>query len=394
MMKRYKKRIMVSALIISMCCGPLTLNAGSLSGLKNDRETLKQGTEKAKSTLNETRKDLSDTLQEVSRLDLLLDEASDEFDNIVEQLDITEKLLEETESELSEAVQQYDNQYSAYKSRVRYMYEKGTSGYLEVVLKADSLTDFLNRIEYVNKIAEYDRELTDKLSQSKVDIEERLRDTERQKREVEYLENQQKIKLQALENTKTQKSALVVQLTMEEQQYIQQVNDLEAESDRIEKLIKEAEAEAARKAAAAKAAANAASVAAYSGGKIGWPVPSNGGISSPYGNRNNPINGRSEIHTGIDIPANYGANIVASEAGTVISSGWNGGYGNAVVINHGNGLSTMYAHNSSLVVKVGDTVKKGQVIAKAGSTGYSTGNHCHFEVRINGGHTNPMKYLK
>ena len=135
----------------------------------------------------------------------------------------------------------------------------------------------------------------------------------------------------------------------------------------------------------------------YTGGQLNWPVPSrapsSSSLSSGYVTRDRPIGNGSEFHTGYDIPASYGSAVVAAEAGTVIYAGWMSGYGNTVMINHGGGLVTLYGHNSSLTFSKGDTVTRGQQVAKIGSTGNSTGNHCHFEVRVNGSHTSPEPYL-
>jgi murein DD-endopeptidase MepM/ murein hydrolase activator NlpD len=124
-----------------------------------------------------------------------------------------------------------------------------------------------------------------------------------------------------------------------------------------------------------------------------WPVPGRSQISSGYKSRRNPVNGRSEFHTGVDIPAPTGTSILAAAAGVCIFSGWQSGYGYVIILDNGNGISTLYAHNSKLVAKVGEKIARGQVVSRCGSTGNSTGPHCHFEVRINGKHTNPMPYL-
>jgi murein DD-endopeptidase MepM/ murein hydrolase activator NlpD len=131
----------------------------------------------------------------------------------------------------------------------------------------------------------------------------------------------------------------------------------------------------------------------YIGGKIGWPSPGYYKITSPYGYRNHPILKKKKLHTGIDIAVPKGSDIIAANAGKVIYSGYNGGYGNTIIIDHGGKISTLYAHNSKLLVKVGDEVEKGVAVAKSGSTGLSTGPHLHFEVRENGQHVDPMKYL-
>ena len=132
----------------------------------------------------------------------------------------------------------------------------------------------------------------------------------------------------------------------------------------------------------------------YSGGTFAWPSVSTY-ITSPYGTRVHPVTGKVKTHTGIDIGAGMGTNIFAAADGTVLISGWNtGGYGNYVVIDHGGGLTTLYAHCSSLLVSAGQKVTRGQVIAKCGSTGMSTGPHLHFEVLKNGAHTDPYAYLR
>ncbi|MDR1438536.1 MAG: M23 family metallopeptidase, partial [Clostridiales bacterium] len=184
----------------------------------------------------------------------------------------------------------------------------------------------------------------------------------------------------------------------------------------IRELTEKAAAEAAAKAAAAKAKAAAEAAAAKAakaakaaqenaaasagGGSVGsgaamrWPLPGYSTLSSPYGTRVHPVTGKKKMHTGIDIPAPTGTDIVAAKGGTVIISGVQGGYGNAVVISHGDGLTTLYGHCSKLLVKVGQTVKQGEVIAKVGSTGVSTGPHLHFEVRKDGATAQPLNYVK
>ena len=131
----------------------------------------------------------------------------------------------------------------------------------------------------------------------------------------------------------------------------------------------------------------------YTGGKFAWPAPSGTRITSPFGYRNHPLSHTYSLHRGIDISTAYGSDIVAGEDGVVTIAKHNGSYGKYIVINHGNGYTTLYAHNSQLLVSVGQTVKRGQVIAKAGSTGNSTGPHCHFEVSYNGELQNPLNYL-
>ena len=181
------------------------------------------------------------------------------------------------------------------------------------------------------------------------------------------------------------------------EQYEQKLKTLDSADREITNLIKKAQKEQEEASRARQNRNqknnNQSTKFNYTGGKLGWPVPGRSTISSGYGSRTSPIKGKGEFHTGLDIPAPTGTKIYAAESGKVINSGSINGYGYTVIIDHGNGLSTLYGHNSQLKVKVGQKVKRGDVIALAGSTGWSTGPHCHFEVRINGKHTNPWSYL-
>jgi len=193
-------------------------------------------------------------------------------------------------------------------------------------------------------------------------------------------------------------------LLSDEQAYEEMLAMLEETENEVLELIQQKELEAAE-AAAAEAAAIwgagggngfAASASINSGafsGRMQWPVPGRYVLSDTFRSRSNPVHGRWEFHSGIDIPAPTGAAIVSAERGVVLSAGWISGYGNTVIIDHGNGISTLYAHNSQLTVRAGQTVERGELIARAGSTGNSTGPHLHFEVRINGNPVNPNAFL-
>ena len=164
-----------------------------------------------------------------------------------------------------------------------------------------------------------------------------------------------------------------LELQQEIDTYYQQINDIEAEILML-------------------TTANVGSD--YAGGAMAWPVPGYSRITSPFGMRTHPITGVYKLHTGTDISAPIGANFIAANSGIVIKAGWNNAYGNMVIIDHGGGVSTLYAHGSEILVQVGQTVQKGDPVLKVGSTGYSTGPHAHFEVRINGEYVNPMNFVK
>jgi murein DD-endopeptidase MepM/ murein hydrolase activator NlpD len=218
---------------------------------------------------------------------------------------------------------------------------------------------------------------------------------------LEVLKLKEKTKLNELEARIKEKEDLIQTLQNNEQLYEEQLDDLLKSSNEIESLIKQEQARIEKERLALEASKSSQSqvdntnvYSSYAGGMLLWPVPGRSSISSGYGTRISPISGKSEFHTGIDIPAPTGSNIVAAESGVIISAGNQNGYGLTVVISHSNSLSTLYAHNSRLVVQTGQRVNRGDIIAKAGSTGYSTGPHSHFEVRVSGAHTNPINYLK
>lgn len=406
-----KKLVFLISVVLTVSSINIQSFAKSISDLQKEQEDIKSLQLEIESKLNEVSVAKSNTQKELDEVDILLNNTTEDLYFVEKELSNTEKILSITETELSKATVLKDVQYENLKRRVKFMYENGKTGYLEVLLEAKDISDLLNRIEYVNIIVVHDKNLVKNLEQTEKVIETKLIETKTQKAEVELLVTQKMIKVDELSVKMQQKQTLIEKLTQDESTYNEQMSDLEQSDKNITDMIKKAEAELeakriakAKAEAAAKAKAESESKtpkntvsetsAVYSGGTLAWPVPSRSNISSPYGYRKKPIGSGTEFHTGIDIPAPTGTAIVSAEDGVVVSASTMNGYGKTVVISHGGGLSTLYAHNSSLVVKAGDSVKRGQVISKAGSTGWSTGPHLHFEVRINGTHTNPMKYVK
>ncbi len=365
-----------------------TIFASSLSDLQKKQSEVKSSKVETSKLLDQTKAEKSAALQAVDEFDQQLAQATEEFDVINRELDKTKELLAQTEEELKIAEEKREAQYNTLKDRIEYMYVNGKMGYVQALLNAKSVGDFLNRLEYVNKIIQYDYQMVNNYKENEDFIAQKVNETEQHKLEVQVLAVEQEKKLHSLEEVVDQKNLLVVQLTADEKKYQQQLSDLESSGKELEQLIKKKQEEEA-----AKARANASANIVYSGGKLAWPLPGKS-MTSPYGNRVNPISRKKEFHTGIDIGGPTGTNVIAAADGVVIFAGTKSGYGNVLVVDHGSGLSTMYAHNSKLLVGVGKSVKRGDAIAKCGSTGYSTGPHLHFEVRVNGATTNPLAYLK
>ena len=233
----------------------------------------------------------------------------------------------------------------------------------------------------------YDNNMLTQLTETQNEIKETTERIKEEKEQSEYLLGVAQEKMDSLNAIVKEKENLIASYAQDEAKYNQLISSNEKASQEASRLINQLLAEQS----------SSKSSFVYTGGQLNWPVPSrapsSSSLSSGYVTRDRPIGNGSEFHTGYDIPASYGSAVVAAEAGTVIYAGWMSGYGNTVMINHGGGLVTLYGHNSSLTVSKGDTVTRGQQVAKIGSTGNSTGNHCHFEVRVNGSHTSPEPYL-
>lgn len=284
------------------------------------------------------------------------------------------------EAELAEAQAECDKQYEAFCDRARLLLQKGSLSYLEIMLEAESFADFLSRMSLVNEIAEYDNNRLNELKEYAHQVELLKADLVKERDDLKVLKSQADSEMSVLKSKQAQSQQIIDNLT----------KDIEAFK---KALAAQEAAEAAAREEIRRLTQASSQTTVYSGGAFAWPSVSSY-ITSPYGTRTHPITGTVKTHTGLDIGAASGTNIYAAADGTVLVSGWNnGGYGYYVVINHGGGLTTLYAHCSSLLVSSGQKVTKGQVIAKVGSTGMSTGPHLHFEVLKNGSHTNPWAYF-
>lgn len=289
----------------------------------------------------------------------------------------------------------------------------GKVGYLELLLTSTSIKDFFARQEMIQSIAEHDTELIEYMKEQRDFIEEKKTELKAQRASVEVAKNKLNSRKNDLTKASRDKELAMGRLETDKVALEREIDKFNQDSKRVgnqivaaQKALEAKRAEEARKAEEAKKAAennnsNQSSGSQtgsndnpYTGGRMAWPVPGYSRISSYYGYRVHPVLGIPKGHTGIDIPAPTGTPVKAGASGTVIFSGWNGGYGNAVIIDHGNGIATLYGHNSSLLVSVGQKVSTGQAIARVGSTGMSTGPHCHFEVRKNGNTVDPLPWLR
>lgn len=375
---------------------PQSVYATTKEEAQEQKEEAQKGKEDADQKAQEYTAAMNDLMAAVEELDKQYTDISTQ---IVEQQAKESDLqteIDDTQKKLAEAQVDEQNQYEAMKKRVQYLYEEGDVGYIDALLSSASYEDSLNKSEYVDQLNSYDQKQLNKLIKTKQDIADYEATLESDLVEVEEVKAQ-------LEASQTELDGVISQKNAQIATYDGLIAEQESLSDYYEQLEDEANAELIRIAQeeAAKAAAKSSTSGSSGGGgstvtgtgQLMWPVSSGGVVTSEYGYRVSPTAGASSGHQGMDIGCNYGTAIVAADSGTVVTAGYSGGYGNLVVIDHGNGIRTYYGHNSSLAVGVGQTVSKGQTIAYAGSTGVSTGVHCHFGVLVGGAFTNPRNYL-
>lgn len=356
---------------------------------KSEVDALKKQANEAGTRKKELKKELDSISSDMSTLEkqiILLDgqiEAQEEEievqNELLEQLTvmIVEKTIELEESEAEQA-RQYDNM----KERIRYMAEHSSTSYLSILLSADSFSDFLNRMEIIHQISVRDEKLfeqlkaiRDRVAFEKQDLEMTKADAEATKAEMEAnkkeLEAQREAKVRRLEEAKQAKSAA-------NKAYLEMI-------EREEKLLDEYK----------KAAAKLAAQSTYVGGTFMWPLPaSNNVVTCKYGMRTHPITGKYKLHSGVDLRASTGTKVYAANGGTVTTSAYSSAWGNYIIISHGGGVTTLYAHLNKRLVSKGDKVKRGAVIGYSGNSGYSTAPHLHFEIAKDGATYNPLTEFK
>lgn len=349
-----------------------------LNDLKKQQKSIEQKIKETKEQIKNVDKQTKDVSKQIEEIDKKMDNANAELSKVEEELAELESNIEKTTIELEETQKNIDEKNDVFKKRLRVIYKTGTVEYLEVLLSSTNIKDFLSRTDMVKAIAKHDTELIKYMKDQRDAIDAKKAELEMQKNLVEISKSKLESRRRDLASVARQKEDYMGRLKLNREaleKEIDKQNDFakQIESDIVKLQIKNG---------------------VYLGGKMNWPVPGHTKVSSYFGYRLHPILKVKKFHTGIDIPATTGTSIVAAGEGTVIYSGTLGGYGKTIMIDHDGGIVTLYGHNSSLLVKEGQDVKRGDIIAKAGSTGMSTGPHCHFEVRKNGAYEDPVPWLK
>ena len=408
-MRRSGKFLAAALSFALVLATPLSAQAtkSGLSDAKSKKTALEAEKKKTEQELKNLEGLKSDTTAYVKKLDSSLESIGNELSKLNDDIDAKEKQIDTTKQELSEAKETEKSQYESLKLRIKYMYEKGDSTYVDLLMEAGSLSELLSKAEYITKISSYDRQKLDEYAATKEKIAEKEKALEGEHAELLTLQDETEAKQASVEKLlaakQTELQNYETKIASAEGQISEYAKAIEAQENQIKSIeaeIKRKEEEARKKAEEEKKKAAAANKAAqtYKTVSLGdisftWPCPASGRITSGFGSRKSPTKGASSNHQGIDISAPTGTSIVAAAAGEVVIATYSSSAGNYVMISHGGGVYTVYMHASSLLVSQGQSVKKGQTIAKVGSTGYSTGSHLHFGVRVNGSYVNPTKYV-
>jgi Membrane proteins related to metalloendopeptidases len=356
----------------------IPLQADSLEDIVRRQNTIAAKQQEAQGKLKNLTYTADKINAQLKELQVQIDAANKVLSDKQAEYSRTQAQIKTVQKEIEQNQKELDARREVLGLRIKGIYEDGEISYLGLLFQSTDLGDFISRIEYLSTLIANDQNLLD-------DIKTQQEKMVKKKEELETIRDQSaKLLAEAkaaeadLEGKKQQQKTTLEQNKKSQQEIIDENEKLEAESNALREKIRQIQA--SRK-----------------GGTVGtvsnWPVPGYYEISSSFGWRTHPITGRRSLHTGIDVPAPSGRALHAVGAGDVIFAGWYGAYGNAVVIDHGRGISTLYGHQSQIAVREGQQVTQGQIIGYVGSTGFSTGSHLHFEVRINGNPTDPLQYF-
>lgn len=371
---------MVLAFIIcSFCIFPYVQAEDTSTDLQAQKEELQNQINDASGQLEGVQNELSENLQQVQKLNEKISTSQQELDELNTKIADLQTSMNEVEAKLKEAEENYKKQKELLDNRLIAVYESSDTQYLDVILSSKSVSEFLSNYFLITELATKDTELLEEMQKRKEEIELSKSKLETTKEQLATIKTNQTKTARVLENTKIVRENYISKLSDQEKSIQEKIDEYNTRFAEINSEI--------------LAIARDGIDTQYIGGELAWPVPGYTRISSKYGMRTHPITGVYKLHTGVDISAPLGANFIAANDGIVTKAGYNSAYGNMVIIDHGGGVSTLYAHGSEILVQVGQVVKRGESILKVGSTGYSTGPHAHFEVRLNGVVTDPMPYI-
>lgn len=373
----FKKSVIFTLLLMSVLSVFPATAGGSIADLQQKQQNIEQQIKEIRQQADALKGEQKSIQQEIDALDGELRALNLEVESYELQKQEINMKIAESEQKIKELKEELDKNNELLEKRLRAMYKNGNAGYMEVLLNSENLIDALTRVDMIQYIVESDVELIESINQ--------------QKQQVEDLKTQQeteRLELTAVINNLNAKQNEVLVASRSKENYMTSLKSNIAEMQRQQSAMEEQSKQIERDILAAQRDVE------YAGGELGWPLPGHTRITSPFGGRVDPISGAWTTHGGTDIAAPNGTPIVSANDGVVIYVGSHWSYGNYIIVDHGGGISTLYAHCSKLLASKGQAVSRGEEIALVGSTGYSTGNHLHYEVRVNGVRKNPMSYYK
>ena len=369
------------AVAIAIAAAPLTSFASSL---EDEQKSYEQQAQQKKQKSDEIQGQIENFSEVKRQLDEEADKAIAEHKQCKAALDETEGRMKENSDRLDVLGKDYEQKSDRLGTRVRDIYMHGQISYLDVLFGAKDFGDLMTRMDLLKRVIHDDYELVHTVLDEKQEIETRQAELEKDKKTQAEEEQKTRAAREVMEQKVAKQKALIEKMKSDKAVFDQQYDELMAASKQIADMIR------ASRYHVEPSAGGGGGGGSSSGGMI-WPI--SGPITSEFGWRTHPITGDQRFHSGLDIGGDYGIPVHAAQSGTVTYAGWVSGYGNTVIIDHGGGITTLYGHNQSLAVSEGQSVSQGQTISYCGSTGNSTGPHCHFEVRQNGEPVSPYGYL-
>ena len=353
----------------------------SLEELQQEAEEINKQIVENSEQLGIVEEELSQNLIQLQETDIKIAESEQELEVLNNEVEELNKNIKETQAELNKRQVEYERINKKAEDIIIAMYEQGELQYLDVLLGSKNIVDFVSNYFLLSEILEYNIQLIKEAAEEKQEIEKIVQNLDQKKEKVISKKKEQQKISQVLENTKTSKQYYMSKLTAEELKIQEKIEEYKMQMAAVEIEI--------RKLSVVQSFGED-----YIGGDMIWPIPGYTRITSQYGMRTHPITGLYSLHSGTDVGAPTGTDFVAMASGVVTKAGFNKYYGNMVILDHGGGVQTLYAHGSEILVQLGDLISTGEPVLKVGSTGYSTGPHAHFEIRINGEAVNPLDYVK
>ena len=374
---RKGKYIVIIALIICNLC--VCTYAQDITDLQTQSNELSEQLNETNNRLQVVQNELSQNMQQLQEVDLQIAESQEQLNVINVHVNDLIMQIEENQKKLENTQREYDDIQNLLDTRLIAIYKAPKLQNLDILLESKNLTEFIGNYYAMKQLVENDKKLLETVRNQKHEIETTKKILEEKKQQIVTSKQKQQKKAQVLENTKTMRQYYISKLTKQELELQSKIDTYNMQVSEIESEIK-------------LLALNSISED-YIGGAMKWPIPGYTLITSEFGMRVHPITGAYKLHTGVDVGAPMGASFVSAANGIVTKATFNPAYGNMVIIDHGGGVQTLYAHGSEIVVQVGENVGAGTEVLKVGSTGYSTGPHAHFEIRINGQTVNPLEFL-